>query len=163
MTAWTKERVALLRGLAGTGITARQAAEIIGDVSADAVLRKSRRIGLRGVWPRPDGIKTRRILDLAKEGIPPRVIETMMAEEGIPTSRHTIMVTMSRARDAGEDIPSFRSSKDNLLPVECDEFIEPLCDAARARGLTPASLAGLILDAVVSDNLISAVLDTEAA
>lgn len=162
MTAWTEERVAMLRKLAGTGTSTEVAAKI-GGVSPNAVLQKVKRLGIECAWPHShDGSKKRRILELAREGLPPRLIEQRMFAEGKRTTRHSILVTISTARRAGEDIPRFRE-KDGQIPVDCGEFIGDLTDAAHARGLTPSSLAGLILDAVVSDNLIDAVLDTEAA
>ena len=53
---WTDDRVALLRQLWGSGKSASEIAQMIGDVSRNAVIGKAHRLGLSG---RPSPIKRR--------------------------------------------------------------------------------------------------------
>lgn len=46
--SWTEERVEILRRLWGTGKSASEIAEIIGDVTRNAVIGKAHRLGLSG-------------------------------------------------------------------------------------------------------------------
>ena len=52
--SWTEERVTLLTQLWGNGKSASEIAEIIGDVTRNAVIGKAHRLGLSG---RPSPIK----------------------------------------------------------------------------------------------------------
>ncbi|HET8726027.1 MAG TPA: GcrA family cell cycle regulator [Alphaproteobacteria bacterium] len=55
--SWTEERIERLRQLWGSGRSASEIAEILGDVSRNAVIGKAHRLGLSG---RPSPIKVKR-------------------------------------------------------------------------------------------------------
>ena len=55
--SWTEEKVAVLRQYWGSGKSASEIAEIIGDVSRNAVIGKAHRLGLAG---RPSPIKDKK-------------------------------------------------------------------------------------------------------
>jgi GcrA cell cycle regulator len=65
--SWTEDKVALLRQLWGSGKSASEIAELLGDVSRNAVIGKAHRLGLSG---RPSPIKKRKRVDVkdAKPG-----------------------------------------------------------------------------------------------
>lgn len=63
--SWTEERVALLRQLWGSGKSASEIAEMLGDVSRNAVIGKAHRLGLSG---RPSPIRKK------KQGEPERKV-----------------------------------------------------------------------------------------
>jgi hypothetical protein len=110
-----------------------------------------------------DGSVFRRVSELARRGLPPVEITRMMRAEGRATSRNAVNVMVCRARKMDDRIPTFKLSRDGSIAIDCGEYEDALVAAAAARDMAPSTLAGLILDAVISEGLIDAVLDTEAA
>jgi len=100
----------------------------------------------------------RRIIDLAKEGKPPRSIA---AELQLDTGDVTAIIC--KARNAGQDIPRFRKPNGWREPENTvlfpSEVLARLYPHARRRGCTSNELARRIVNACLDDNLIDSVLD----
>src|SRR3546814_6589441 len=62
--SWTEERIERLRQLWGSGRSASEIAEILGDVSRNAIIGKAHRLGLSG---RPSPIKAKREEPVARK------------------------------------------------------------------------------------------------
>lgn len=103
------------------------------------------------------------IVMLAAREIPPAIIE-----QQIRVSRETIYAVIAKARKNGAAIPYFKTSGAvhgrpqrrhiSLTPATLAKLAAP----AELRGITPAELAGRIVEEVVSSGMIDAVLDDGA-
>lgn len=168
MTAWTEERVAMLRKLAGKKMSASQIAAEFGDVTRNSVISKARRLGLTlggGTFGGQRPVISSRVIELANSGHAPREILSILWEEGTETTLGSIKAIVSLARRRGEVLPYVKRQDgvregSRAIVVDCGEFEAGLRAAAKSRRMAPSALAGLILDAVITDDLVNAVLDT---
>ena len=98
-----------------------------------------------------------KVIDLAIRGFPPSDIVTMTG-----LSVHTVNGDISWARQRGVDIPAFKRgpkrSRNRVVHIP-DYVLQGLAIHAHKMNTTPAMLATDILEQVVLDNLINAVLD----
>ncbi|WP_296763052.1 hypothetical protein [Sediminimonas sp.] len=101
-----------------------------------------------------------RILDLARQGHPPREISEMLGLGG-----KTVSDLLSRERRKGADIPFFKTGPTAgrtrfVILDPPDGLRDALIPHAEARGITVSELAGALLQtAVAHDDLVDAILD----
>lgn len=106
--------------------------------------------------------RDRAIVELAQIGISPAVIETRIA-----VSRGVIYAVIARARRDGAAIPYFSTSgaprgasRARTIDVGTGLLVRLQAIAAR-RGTTAADLGRRLLERIVADDLVNAVLDDE--
>lgn len=107
--------------------------------------------------PRPDG-KTSIAVEMARQGVPPSTIS-----EALGLTPAAVSQRLSEARRAGADVPSFSGRRNSFTRIVIDipdaRVKRMLKQAAVKRGQRPCDLARRILETVLADGLISAVLD----
>lgn len=107
--------------------------------------------------PRADG-KTDRAVDMARSGVSPREIAEVL---GLTTP--AVSQRLSEARRGGIRVPSFSGRGNGYTRIIIDmpdaRLKAMLVAAAVERGLRPCDLARAVLEAVLSDKLVDAVLD----
>lgn len=98
------------------------------------------------------------IINLAREGLPPKQIA---AETGLAVTR--ISTVLHRARCNGEDVPTYNHNVQphRMLIGINDALAKRLKAVSQARGNDPRVLARAIIDIVISEDLIDAVLADE--
>lgn len=107
---------------------------------------------------RPSDGKTPRVIELACAGIPPRRIAPQMG-----LSVHAVYQRLSEARRQGIEIPRFGGRPGGysriVLDLASTDLKERLEAVAAERGDRPCDLVLCLLDAILTDNLVEAVLD----
>lgn len=104
-------------------------------------------------------------IEMAKRGIPPRLIAPRLIAPRLSIGLATVRSYIAKARQAGEDIPRFRSpgrplAKVSVLSLQLNiETCPRLAPHAHARGLTVRILAQRLLEQIARDGLVEAVLD----
>lgn len=103
---------------------------------------------------------TSKIIDLAMMG---RARGEIAERLKVPIS--TIYWTISQARKSGYEFPKAprKRRSDRLVHVRVNpEILNKLEDASEELGITAKALAAELLEKIVADDLVSAVLDREA-
>lgn len=111
-----------------------------------------------------DDVTRARIVAMAKDGIRPAMIDRAMPSVGLAN----IYTAISTARKAGVNIPPFpaiRMPRDGRLPRSLSIEVAALKNrpallaAAKCRGMTETRLVRRLLDVVLRDGMIDAILD----
>jgi hypothetical protein len=101
------------------------------------------------------------LVSLAMRKYAPREIAAQMGLNG-----RNVHEQLNAARNRGADIPPFEpglwTRNRPMVPIDLDVW-RALAPHAQLRGLTPNELATLVLETVVREDLVDAVLDDEIA
>lgn len=109
--------------------------------------------------------RNRRIVELAQSGLQPALIERK-----VEVSREVVYTVLRAARDAGARIPHFSKGRplatsevtNSVVRFSLDrDLFDRLAPEAGKRGVNVLTLAQRLLEAIVADDLFSAVLDDE--